>query len=177
VTDLAGSDARDREPAIPTTEGLVALARQVAEVLGPHGLTLSTAESCTGGLVSHALTEIPGSSSWYLGGAVVYSDRLKEMLAGVPAAMIVEHGAVSAEVARALADGVRTRFGSDLGIAVTGIAGPAGGSPTKPVGLTFVAVADRAGVVVERHVWGGDRSSNKRASAAAVLRLLLGRST
>lgn len=163
------------EPAGVAIESLVELAGRVGAVLGPRGLTLSTAESCTGGLVGHALTEVPGSSAWYAGGAVVYSDALKRRLADVPADLITTHGAVSAEVAEALAAGIRARLGTDLGISVTGIAGPTGATLTKPVGLVFVAAADGTGTVVERHLWDGDRSANKRASAAAVLRLLLER--
>jgi PncC family amidohydrolase len=163
------------EPAITRAEELVDLAASIAEALGPRGLTLGTAESCTGGLVGHVLTEIPGSSAWYAGGAVVYSDALKERLAGVPPSVLAAHGAVSAEVAEALATGIRLRLGTDLGLSVTGIAGPTGATPTKPVGLVYVGVADADGVVVTRHLWDGDRSANKRASAAAVLRLLLQR--
>lgn len=163
------------EPARATLDDLVALAQRVAAVLGPRGETLATAESCTGGLVGHVLTEVPGSSAWYVGGAVVYGDALKQQLAGVPARLLAAHGAVSAEVAEALAHGVRERCGADVGIAVTGIAGPSGGTTDKPVGLVYVSVADAQGALVERHAWDGDRSANKRASADAVLRALLGR--
>lgn len=165
----------DREVADAPLEDLVALAGRVAEVLGPRHLTLATAESCTGGLVGHVLTEISGSSAWYLGGAVVYSNELKRELAGVPEDLLEIHGAVSEAVASALATGIRARLGTDLGISVTGIAGPTGATPGKPVGLVFVGAADEAGVTVVRHLWDGDRSANKRASAAAVLRLLLDR--
>jgi PncC family amidohydrolase len=163
------------ESADVTFDELLALAGRVGESLGARGLTLATAESCTGGLVGHLLTEIPGSSSWYVGGAVVYSDVLKRQLAGVPEDVLAAHGAVSAEVAGALATGIRARLGTDLGISVTGIAGPTGATPTKPVGLVFVGVADLDGAVVARHLWDGDRSANKRASAAAVLGALLER--
>ena len=154
---------------------LVRLAALVGRRLMDLGATVSTAESCTGGLVGHALTEVAGSSAWYLGGAVTYSDELKRRLVAVPAALIESHGAVSDEVARAMAEGARHAFGSTFAMSVTGIAGPTGGTDTKPVGLTYVAVADDAGCQVERHVWSGDRSANKRASAHAVLRLLLDR--
>ncbi len=154
---------------------LVALAEQVGAALGRRGSTLATAESCTGGLIGHALTEVPGSSAWYVGGAVVYSDALKRDLAGVPDDLLATHGAVSAEVAEALAVGIRRRLGVDLGIGVTGIAGPSGATPTKPVGLVYVAAADHAGATVERRVWDGDRAANKRASAAATLECLLRR--
>jgi PncC family amidohydrolase len=173
VSRLERPDASEREPASATMDDLVQLASRVGAALG--GRVLATAESCTGGLVGHLLTEIPGSSAWYVGGAVVYSDELKHRLVGVPTALLASHGAVSAEVAQALATGIRERLGGDVGLSVTGIAGPAGGTTAKPVGLVYVAVADRDGVAVERHVWDGDRSANKRASAGAVLRCLLRR--
>lgn len=163
------------EPAVARMDDLSALAERVAGLLGSRGLTLATAESCTGGLVGHVLTEIPGSSAWYVGGAIVYSDALKERLAGVPADLLRARGAVSAEVAEALAVGIRERLGTDLGISVTGIAGPSGATPTKPVGLVYVGAADGAGAVVRSHRWTGDRSANKRASAAAALECLLER--
>jgi PncC family amidohydrolase len=163
------------EPATTSLDDLVALSARVGRALAARGLSVATAESCTGGLVGHVLTEIPGSSAWYTGGAVVYGDALKHRLAGVPLDLISAHGAVSAEVAASLAQGIRERCGTDLGLSVTGIAGPTGATPGKPVGLVFVAVADGRGVVVERHVWDGDRGANKRASTAAVLGLLLGR--
>lgn len=175
VSGRAGPEALDREAATATLDEIVGLAWQVADALGRRALTLATAESCTGGLVGHVLTEVPGSSAWYVGGAVVYSDALKHGLAGVPLDLLARHGAVSAEVAESLATGIRARLGTHLGVAVTGIAGPTGGTPTKPVGLVYVAVADAAGVAVERHLWDGDRSANKLASAAAVLRQLLRR--
>jgi PncC family amidohydrolase len=165
----------DHSPADAPLEELVVLAGRVGESLGRRGQSLATAESCTGGLVGHVLTEIPGSSAWYIGGAVVYSDDLKRRLAGVPADALEAHGAVSAEVAKALATGIRQRLGSDIGISVTGIAGPTGATPTKPVGLVYIGVADADGVAVARHHWHGDRSTNKRLSAAAVLRAVLAR--
>jgi PncC family amidohydrolase len=168
-------DDAPREPAIATTEDLVRLAALVGRRLTDMGATVSTAESCTGGLVGHLLTEISGSSAWYVGGAVVYSDALKRQLVAVPAALIDSHGAVSPEVAGAMAEGARHSFGTTLALSVTGIAGPTGGTASKPVGLVYVAVSDGAGAVVERHVWGGDRSANKRESAHAALRLLLDR--
>lgn len=171
----ASAASAAREPARAAMDDLVLLAARVAAAVGSRGWTLATAESCTGGLVGHVLTEVAGSSVWYLGGAVVYSDALKRQLAGVPADLLAAHGAVSAEVAGALARGIRERLGADVGISVTGIAGPTGGTPTKPVGLVYVGVADATEAVVERHVWDGDRSANKRMSADAVLRMLLAR--
>jgi PncC family amidohydrolase len=141
-----------------------------------RGLTLATAESCTGGLVAHALTEVPGSSAYLRGGVVAYADDVKRALLGVPPEILAAHGAVSAQVAVAMAEGVRSRLGTDLGVAVTGVAGPDGGSQAKPVGLVYVAVAgDGLPVEVRRFHWPGDRSANKRDSARAALEMLVAR--
>lgn len=139
------------------------------------GLHIATVESCTGGLVGHLITEVPGSSAYFVGGFVTYSDELKREVVGVPRDMLTAHGSVSAQVAMAMATGGRERTGADLAVSVTGIAGPDGGTPSKPVGLTYVAVADGMGVAVRRHVWSGDRSENKRRSAATALELMLER--
>jgi PncC family amidohydrolase len=138
-------------------------------------VTLATVESCTGGLVGHLITEVPGSSAYYLGGFVTYSDSQKRDAVGVAEQLLAAHGAVSAQVAMAMAVGGRTRTGADLAVSVTGIAGPDGGTPQKPVGLTYVAVADTSGTEVRRFIWDGDRSDNKRRSAAAALELLVER--
>jgi PncC family amidohydrolase len=134
---------------------------------------MATAESCTGGLVGHAITQVPKSSDHYLGGIVSYSDAVKEELLAVPGDLIERVGAVSAEVAEAMTSGALARFSAArLAVAVTGIAGPDGGSDDKPVGLTYVAAAVRDGrAVVERHTWPHDRDGNKRASALAALEL------
>lgn len=158
-----------------TDDTLVELARRLFDVCVERGLTVATAESCTGGLVAHSITEIAGSSTYYLGGFVTYADDVKRDQLGVGADLLAAHGAVSAQVARAMAEGARTRIGTDLAVAITGIAGPGGGSDEKPVGLTYVAVADGTGVDVRRHLWPGDRSANKRDSAVAALELLLDR--
>ena len=119
--------------------------------------TLALAESCTGGLLAERITSVSGSSRYFLGGAVVYSNALKTEMAGVPAAMIERHGAVSREVAAALAEGVRYRSESTLGIGITGVAGPTGGSPQKPVGLVFHALASHSGTEVVKRNFPGDR--------------------
>lgn len=137
------------------------------------GVTVSTAESCTGGLVGHSITANPGSSAWYAGGVISYADAAKTELLGVPPETIATHGAVSPEVAGAMAEGVRFRLGTDLGVAVTGVAGPDGGSEAKPVGLTYVAVASPGSIEVRRFTWDGDRAANKEDSAAAALELLI----
>jgi PncC family amidohydrolase len=154
---------------------LVALAARLGERCLARGVRLATVESCTGGLVGHLITETPGSSAYFLGGVVTYSDALKRELVGVPGEVLAAHGAVSAQTAVAMATGGRTRTGAHMAGAVTGIAGPDGGSAQKPVGLTYVAVADATGSAVRRHLWSGDRTDNKRASAEALLELLLER--
>jgi nicotinamide-nucleotide amidase len=163
---------RERLGALVYGEDDETLATAVGTSLSAKGKTLATAESCTGGLIGHLLTEIPGSSAYYLGGFVVYSNEAKTKFCDVPTAMLDEFGAVSPQVAEALANGVRAKFGSDYGIGVTGIAGPGGGSPTKPVGLVYVAVADAAGCEVLQSNWPADRSSVKIRSAKSALNLL-----
>ena len=152
---------------------LVEHARRLQDACLERGLTVAAAESCTGGLVAHLITEVPGSSGYFRGGVVAYSDDVKRSALGVPDDILRAHGAVSAQVAVAMADGARARLGADLGAGVTGIAGPDGGSEAKPVGLVYVAVAGGPRPVVQRFVWPHDREGNKRASAEAVLRLLL----
>jgi PncC family amidohydrolase len=159
----------------PNDDELVELARRVGRVFRERGLHLATAESCTGGLVAHLITEVAGSSDYFSGALVTYDNDVKVELADVPSDVLAAHGAVSAQVARAMAEGTRRRLGVDVAVAVTGIAGPDGGTADKPVGLTYVAVADLDGSDVRRHVWSGDRSGNKRLSAAAALDFLLER--
>ena len=146
-----------------TMEGVVALK------LKAKGLTVAVAESCTGGLIGQRLTSLPGSSAYFERGVVTYSDRAKVDLLSVPEALIRQKGAVSAEVAQAMAEGVREQSGADLGLAVTGIAGPSGGTKEKPVGLVFLAVADKKASVGRQHLFSGDREGIRfRASQAAL---------
>lgn len=152
---------------------LVELAERLQARCVAQGLTLATAESCTGGLIAHVITEVPGSSAYLAGGIVAYSNAVKERELRVPADVLAAHGAVSAQVALAMADGARTRLGTDLGVAVTGVAGPDGGSAAKPVGLVYVAVAWAGEPVVRRFTWAGDRTENKRDSARVALEMLL----
>jgi PncC family amidohydrolase len=159
----------------PTDEELLDLAERVGASCRAGNRTLATAESCTGGLVAHLITEIPGSSAYFVGGLVTYDNDVKTALADVPASVLDAHGAVSAQVAVAMAEGTRRRLGVDVAVSVTGVAGPDGGSDTKPVGLTYVGIADAGGDDVRRHLWSEDRSGNKRASAAAALSLVLER--
>ena len=159
----------------PTDEELLDLAERVGASCRAANRTLATAESCTGGLVAHLITEIPGSSAYFVGGLVTYDNDVKMALADVPPNVLDAHGAVSAQVAVAMAEGTRRRLGVDVAVSVTGVAGPDGGSDTKPVGLTYVGIADAEGDDVRRHLWSEDRSGNKRASAAAALSLVLER--
>lgn len=129
----------------------------VARVLTENRATIGVAESCTGGMLAERLTSVPGSSAYFLGGVVCYSNELKTNLAGVPAELIESKGAVSAEVALALADGIRRRTGATLGIGITGIAGPTGATPEKPVGLVHIAIADEHGPRERRVQFPGDR--------------------
>ena len=144
----------------------------VGGMLTDAGLTLAVAESCTGGLIGHRLTNVPGSSRYFLASLTTYSNESKIELLGVPEETIGEHGAVSAETAAAMAEGVRRATGADIGLSVTGIAGPEGGTPTKPVGLVFVAQADAGGTVTEELRLRGDRSMIKERAAQAALYLL-----
>jgi PncC family amidohydrolase len=154
-------------------EELRTLAERLQGLCLGRGLTVALAESCTGGLVAATLTEIPGSSGYFLGGVVTYADSAKASQLGIPPAMLDAHGAVSAQVARAMALAVRRQFGASLAASVTGIAGPDGGSAEKPVGLTYVGLADAGGVDVRRHLWAGDRATNRHESARAVLAWLI----
>lgn len=145
---------------------------QCLQLLAERQLTLAIAEGDTGGLLLECLTAVPGSSAVVLGGVVAYADALKRSLLGVPASLLDSHGAVSAEVAEAMACGARQACGADIGLATTGIAGPGGATPTKPVGLAFVAAVDQNQACVREHRWSGDRSANRRASAEAAFTLL-----
>ena len=143
----------------------------VGRLLRERGLTLAAAESCTGGLVGHRITNVAGSSDYYMGSVTAYGSEAKVTLIGVAGATLQAHGAVSEETALEMARGVRRAFEADIGLAVTGIAGPGGGSAEKPVGLVYVALAADDGEWAERHEWDGDRLANKERSAEAVFAL------
>jgi PncC family amidohydrolase len=149
------------------------LEQEIGALLAARNLTLTTAESCTGGLVAHRITNVPGSSAYYLGGFVTYSNELKQVLLGVQHATLLAHGAVSGETAGEMARGARQRIGADVAVATTGIAGPTGGTPDKPVGLVYVALSASDTELGQRHFWQGDRQANKEQSAEAALRLVL----
>lgn len=146
---------------------------QVGAVLKARELTVCAAESCTGGLLLSRLTDISGSSAYVLGGVVSYSNEAKMKLLGVPEATLIAHGAVSPQTAEAMAMGARQLFEADYALSVTGIAGPGGGTPEKPVGLVYIGLAGSQGVKVERHVWQSDRIGNKVHSVDQALRMLL----
>ncbi len=146
---------------------------RAGELLRQRHYQLATAESCTGGLVGDLITSVPGSSDYYLGGVIAYAYSAKTELLGISQEFLLQHGAVSEETARAMASGARTRLGADVAIALTGILGPGGGLPNKPVGLVYVALLGSDIDLVERFLWNGNREENKQASAGAALDMLI----
>jgi PncC family amidohydrolase len=156
----------------PTFEELVDRMARIHDALRRRKLTVASAESCTGGLLGAVLTAHGGSSDYYRGGAVVYSNEAKEILADVPPQLIHSHGAVSSVVAGALARGARTRLGAKIGLGITGISGPGGATPGKPVGLTYVAVDSDKHGAVKKQLFSFDRAGNRLASVDAALDLL-----
>lgn len=144
----------------------------VARLLTEQGLTIAVAESCTGGLIAHQLTNVPGSSAYLVGGVVAYSNEVKERVLGVSGETLSAYGAVSEETAREMARRARRLFDTDLAISATGIAGPTGGTPDKPVGLVYVALAAPDLERCERHLWRGNRLENKRRTSEAALEML-----
>ncbi len=156
VEEVSGKVEIELEEFIFSTGG-EPLEEIVLLLLNMRGLTLATAESCTGGMLAERLTRVSGSSRSYLGGAVVYANELKTTFAGVQEKLIEKHGAVSEEVARALAQGIRKECGASLGIGITGIAGPTGGTDEKPVGLVYIALADSKRTQVVEKKFSGDR--------------------
>ena len=153
-------------------------ARGLLTLMEGRGLTLATAESCTGGLIAAALTAIAGSSSVVMAGFVTYANDAKHKMVGVRQESLAEHGAVSAEVAREMAEGARARAGVSLALSCTGIAGPGGATPGKPVGLVFIGCArEGAATLVERHIFPGDRAAVRAATVAAALDLATRRIT
>jgi nicotinamide-nucleotide amidase len=159
---------------LPDEAELLAAAEQVLASARARGITLVTAESCTGGLIAAALTAIAGSSDVMLGGFVTYSNTLKTVVLGVPAPLIAQYGAVSEPVAAAMAHGALDRSGAQLAVAVTGIAGPGGGGPDKPVGLVWLAVQRRFQPPrIARHVFAGDRQQVRSSTVGVALGMLM----
>lgn len=154
-------------------QGLNSLAAQVLLMARERGLRLASAESCTGGRIGAALTAIPGSSDCYQGGVIAYQNAVKEKLLGVSGALLSEHGAVSEPVARAMAQGARKALEADWAVSTSGIAGPGGGSETKPVGLVCMGIAGPRGDYAYRHIFSGTREEIQSQSVYTVLELLL----
>jgi PncC family amidohydrolase len=149
------------------------LEERVKVVFTAKQLTIATAESCTGGLLAGRITEVSGSSAYFVGGVVSYSYSAKEALLGVDHDTLLREGAVSEAVARQMARGARTRLQTDVAVSITGVAGPTGGTPDKPVGLTWIGLSDSTGERAERFVWEGDRGENREQSVEAALQMLI----
>ena len=166
---VAVAAIRERLGALVYGDGEETLEAVVVRRLGENERTLATAESCTGGMIAELMTAVPGSSAVFRGGVVAYANEAKTALLGVPEALLAEHGAVSEPVARAMAEGARARFGADYAVATTGIAGPAGGSADKPVGLLVVALATAEGTESRELFFAFDRERNRRLGAQVAL--------
>ena len=149
------------------------LASELGRLLSARRLTLALAESCTGGLIGSLITDVAGSSDYLLGSAVTYANSAKENILGVRHETLLAHGAVSAQTAAEMAQGARRIFGADLAASVTGIAGPGGGTPDKPVGLVHIYLAAVDAEIGEQYVWASERMGNKWLSAEAVLQLVV----
>lgn len=150
-------------------ENIVAIAAEIGRLLEENSLTISCAESCTGGLLTSTLTDVPGSSAYLTGSVVSYTNEVKARILGVPEESLASCGAVSEPVARAMAEGVRALMRTDIGVGITGIAGPGGGTVGKPVGLVYIAVSSPSGTVVSENRFLGTRLENKRASVEKAL--------
>ena len=150
-------------------ENIVAIAAEIGRLLEENSLTISCAESCTGGLLTSTLTDVPGSSAYLTGSVVSYANEVKARILGVPEESLASCGAVSEPVARAMAEGVRALMRTDIGVGITGIAGPGGGTVGKPVGLVYIAVSSPSGTVVSENRFLGTRLENKRASVEKAL--------
>lgn len=148
-------------------------AEQLIEALRSKGLRMSAAESCTGGMIGCMMTSVPGSSDVFLGSAVTYSNDAKERILGVKHQTLMDHGAVSMETASEMAKGSIDAYESDVAVSVTGIAGPGGATPEKPVGLVYIAVADGPRVVVTKNIFQGDRQSIRNQTAVEAIKLLI----
>ncbi len=144
----------------------------VGRLLTAQKQTLTVAESCTGGLITHRLTNVPGSSVYVIASVIAYAYQAKVAALGVSWDTLNHHGAVSEQTVTEMARGAREKFSSTLGLAVTGIAGPGGGTSEKPVGLTYIGLASANDLIIEKHVWKGDRIQNKELTAEAALELL-----
>jgi nicotinamide-nucleotide amidase len=158
---------------MPADRDLTALALNLGRALQDRGWRVATAESCTGGWIAKALTDVSGSSQWFDGGVVAYSNAAKTGLLDVPSDVLAAHGAVSEQTVRAMAEGARTRFAVDLSVAVSGIAGPDGGTADKPVGTVHFAWAGPGGITAARRVFAGNRETVRRLTVALALERLV----
>lgn len=149
------------------------LEHTLGQILTARKLSIATAESCTGGLISHRITNVPGSSQYFFGGVVAYAYEAKEHLLGVRHSTLYDYGAVSKETVLEMAQGARRVFATDIAVAVTGIAGPGGGLPNKPVGLVWIGLSTRDGDSARQFSWQKDREGNKADSAEAALQMVL----
>jgi nicotinamide-nucleotide amidase len=171
LEQLAGKIEDEMGDAIFSRKGET-IEQIVSYLLQMRGMTLATAESCTGGMLAERITSVSGSSRYFLGGAVVYSNELKTQFANVPKAMIDQHGAVSREVAQALAEGIRKRCLSSYGVGITGVAGPTGGTEQKPVGLVYIALASDEGTQVVERNFPADRTRVRQFAAVQALEMI-----
>jgi PncC family amidohydrolase len=146
---------------------------ELGDLLKTHKMTIAAAESCTGGLLGHVITNIPGSSKYFLGSAVTYSDDSKEVILGVGKDTLKESGAVSSECVQEMAIGVRDVFHSDIGLAISGIAGPGGGTDEKPVGTVFIAMADKNSCSILKFLFQGDRGEIKEQTCLKAIDLII----
>ncbi|MDD6382505.1 CinA family protein [Mitsuokella sp.] len=151
---------------------MMKIEEQAGKLLKEQGRTIACAESCTGGLLTSRLTDIAGSSDYVMGSVVSYTNYIKEKLVGVQHETLVAHGAVSAETAREMAEGIRRSIETDVGVGITGIAGPGGGTAAKPVGLVFIAVSGPGGTIVKENHFHGSRTEIKRQSTETALKML-----
>jgi nicotinamide-nucleotide amidase len=172
LADRVEMRLRDRAGKYIYGTGEQELEEVVGRLLAGRGMTVAVAESCTGGQIADRITAVSGSSAYFDRGVVTYSDRSKTELLGVPADLIVRTGAVSREVAEAMARGIRERSGTSFGLSTTGIAGPSGGTQDKPVGLVWIGIADGEAALAVKHTFGGSRSLIKERASTAALELL-----
>lgn len=156
----------------PACPGLELPVEAVGRLLKESGLSISVAESCTGGLIAARLTDVPGSSEYFTGGVVAYSNALKKSLLGVPPSILNLYGAVSEETAVAMARGIRELTGSHLGLAVTGIAGPGGGTPAKPRGLVYISLAYDDGIIFREYRFPGERAAVRQSTVNTAINLV-----
>jgi len=167
--EAVADDVRKRLGELVVGQGEVTMAPAIGRLLSRTGQTLATAESCTGGMIGRMITDAPGASAYYVGGIIAYANEVKIAHLGVPAETLTAHGAVSEEVADAMARGCRSRFTTDWAVSVTGIAGPGGGTEDKPVGLVYIALAGPDGCTTHRHVFPGPRDQVRHRTAMAAL--------